>query len=194
MLEGSRQPVGSWRCGERREMVRTAKKILLNEETEPTPISDRMKALRGDDLTKSQVAIISKFISASVSKKDAKSYKSAYRTINVLDVERSKLDKATPKVQNTIKKHIHRLDTRLIHAKKRNRLDRCRPIVAIILEYIRKNGAPKNMRELYKSLREGDDLTRFNKYGKPHKLSETTVRDILHDRFGIKGKPGRKPR
>src|ERR1019366_2889011 len=92
----------SCRYGGGLEMGHKTKEILVNGETKTIPISERMKELRGeDDLTDSQIAIISKFMTNKVSRKDEKAFGMGFAISCVLDEEISKLDKETSKARRS---------------------------------------------------------------------------------------------
>jgi hypothetical protein len=149
------------------------------------PISGRMNALRGKPLTSYQKTLIAEFIVAKTEKNAAMAFEKGFKASVKLDELQSKLDDTDQKGQRAqYKKTIRRLENELTPGMKRAAIKRHREINALAMEYFRLFGAPDNIRHFIKWLQS---------QGAGSVLNERTLRDILSNKFGIKGKPGRIP-
>lgn len=149
------------------------------------PVSDRMRELRGQELTDTQVAQIEKFMSTVESGRERQAFQKAFAIARALEDEISKFGTATGKLSQRLTSHIRRLGAQLTPAKKAKAIEERRPLVRKMLEYVREHGAPKNFRDLYRWLGQ-DALRRKNKWGKRYWICETTVRDVWRTIFGPK--------
>lgn len=157
-------------------MIRETKTILVDE-----------------DLCDCQKEKISAFIMATPRCEDEKAFNASFKISCVLDEEISRLEKAkTPRAQKHSRKRIHQWETKITPAKKQKAIGDRKPIIAKCWEYFRQYGAPTNICDFIKWLDQAGVLTRTNEWGKTKERSDTSVRSILHDTFGISGKRGRK--
>jgi hypothetical protein len=181
-------------------MSRKAKEILVNEETKTIPISDPFTP----EFEREREAWIQKnqrpreFISNESSLKDKKAFDRGYAISKPLVEVEEDISKLCKGASRSRRKHLrdrqHQLGIQITLGKKQTAIDGRRPINARCLEYFRQKGVPENIRDFINWLKQERVLDKTNKWGRSFKISETTVRDILHNTFGITGKPGRKPR
>ena len=104
------------------------------------------------------------------------------------------LDQATSKsLRAAHRKRIRQLKNEITPASRMAAIESSRPFITKALEFFRQRGAPENIRHFLEELKVEGVATRTYKAGGTTTRSEGALRDLLHKRFGIRGKPGRKP-
>ena len=89
---------------------------------------------------------------------------------------------------------IRELHNRITPGAKAAAIKRNRKVFASAIELIRERGSPSNKAQFIRELRDVGALDGVYADGRPYTLDDRTVSRFLRDRFGIVGKPGRKPK
>jgi hypothetical protein len=155
--------------------VRTAAKEII-------PISKEMQKRRGPEHTRAQETQIADLIPVLETPSEREEFAKAFDIVLAFEEEKSSPD--TSKSWGSRRKsHIRRLEAEITPPKKENAIKRARPIVSKILQYFRSHPGDINISELIWWLRD-QGITN---------VSDTQLRNLLHDRFAIYGTRGRKP-
>jgi hypothetical protein len=174
------------------------------------PISDRMKQLRTMSVSTSGVAIsdkeptehqnasVSELMNARPDRRSEYLYGNAYDVTLDIEALKKKLETETDEQERKrIDAELRGLEDKISPTAKRVAANKNRALVLAALEYFRENGAPSKIAKLIAYLRgRGFDSSSDNSpEGRgAHAMTAKKVRDILKDRFGLEGTPGRKPK
>lgn len=127
---------------------------------------------------------------------DERKYGAAWAVVQEIDNLTEALGAENdPKERSKIQREIRGLENKITPTAKRVAADRNRPLVKAMLRYIRANGAPSNIADLLDWLRDEGFVIAPDNAPKPaNGVTARTVRNVLHDTFGIEGQMGRKPK
>lgn len=89
---------------------------------------------------------------------------------------------------------IRELQNRITPGAKAAAIKRNRKLSDLALQLLREHGSPSNKAQFIRELKEVGALDGILADRRPYTLDDRTVSRFLRDRFGIVGKPGRKPR
>lgn len=107
---------------------------------------------------------------------------------------KEKLADTTDELQRSqYEKTILRLENKITPAAKRAAIKRNRRLTTLVWRCLRRYGVPENIGHFIAKLSAKRVLTVTGKAGRPRTLTERGARDILRKKFGVEGKPGRKP-
>lgn len=127
-------------------------------------------------------------------KKDDDAFATAFEACRELLVLKPGLFGEKPKLDDADLGRIRSLENQITPAARGAAIKRNSKITALALQYFRQHGAPANIGEFIAWLKAQGVLNKTNDAGTPYILTERAVRLQLRKKFGIEGKPGRKPR
>lgn len=159
-----------------------------------TPISERMKQLRGLKLSQNQRLSASEFVKKKEGPQEEEEFRKWFEKCLQLDAYVTDFPKAGKRAQSHHKKTIRRIENEITPGPKAAAIANNRDLKKAVLECLAEPDAPQNITHLIIALRKKGVLKRKYGAGGSSERSDTAVRAILHDAFGITGKPGRPKR
>lgn len=158
------------------------------------PVSERMKQIRGGELTANQQHSASAFLTKKQTRQQKRTFDGWFEKCVQLDALESDLPKASERVQSIKKEIIAGIEDELTPASKAAAIENNREFKKAALEYFREYGAPRNITHFLDAMREKGVLERTYGSGESSDRKDSAARDILRKTFGIVGKPGRPKR